>query len=100
MSTDGGTCAAWRDDGRELYYLHPDDRIMAVELKSAISGGLRTFKAAAPKLLFKVRAYGNCPFTASADGQRFLVNTKLGEETPPSVAVILNWTALLSRSGT
>jgi hypothetical protein len=45
--------------------------------------------------LFNVRAYGLSPFTVTADGQRFLVNTQVEEEKSQPVTVVLNWTALL-----
>src|SRR2546423_1145173 len=33
ISTGGGTQPAWRRDGKELYYLAPDHKLMAVSVK-------------------------------------------------------------------
>ena len=93
ISTEGGVFTCWRGDGKELFYLVPDDKIMAVEVKSGTSKGRPTFDPGVPKLLFNVRSYGFSPFTVTADGQRFLVNTQVSEEKSPSVTVILNWAA-------
>ena len=37
------------------------------------------------------------PYDASADGQRFLVNTALEEEAPSPMTVVFNWTATLKK---
>jgi Tol biopolymer transport system component/DNA-binding winged helix-turn-helix (wHTH) protein len=96
ISTEGGIFVRWRGDGKELFYLLPDETmIMAVEVKSGTSKGRPTFEAGVPKRLFNVRTYGHSPFTVTADGQRFLVNTQVEEEKSQPVTVVLNWTALL-----
>ncbi|PYT19609.1 MAG: hypothetical protein DMG57_44750 [Acidobacteria bacterium] len=92
ISTGGGVFTRWRGDGKELFYL-TDERIMAVEVRSGTSNGRPTFDAGIPKPLFNVKSYGNFPFTVTADGQRFLVNTQVSEEKSPSITVILNWAA-------
>jgi hypothetical protein len=35
---------------------------------------------------------------ASADGQRFLLTTPLGDETAPPITLVQNWTALLRQN--
>jgi Tol biopolymer transport system component len=62
---------AWRQDGKELYYMTRDWEVMAVEITST-----PTFKASAPKKLFQMPG----PLTGnpmqwknvSPDGQRFI----------------------------
>lgn len=98
ISTEGGVWPSWRADGKELFYLGPEDSIMAVAVKTGGSNAQSTFEADVPKPLFKVPAYGVVPFTVTADGKRFLVNTQVGEEKSPSVTVVLNWPTLLNRS--
>jgi eukaryotic-like serine/threonine-protein kinase len=93
ISTQGGAFARWRGDGKELFYLDAKDRMMAVEVKTGFSNGKPTFEASAPKPLFETNAYGLGPYTVSADGQRFLVNTQVSEEKSPSITVVLNWAA-------
>ncbi len=54
VSTDGGVHPAWRQDGRELYYLNPAAAMMAAPVSvsgSALSPGT-------PVLLFPTRILG------------------------------------------
>ena len=95
ISSEVSLWARWRGDGKELFYLHPNDRVMTVDVKMGISKGQPTFEVSSPKKLFDVRAYGLLSLAVTPDGQRFLVNTKSGEEKSPSVSVIVNWPALL-----
>ena len=51
ISTTGGYESRWRADGREMYYLSPDQKLMAVAVGSGPSFG-------APTELFPVRVAG------------------------------------------
>jgi Tol biopolymer transport system component len=94
VSTAGGTEPRWRRDGKELYYLAPDGKLMAVEVKAG-----ETFDAGAAKPLFPIRrrepvsAADLFSYDVSADGQRFLVNTDAEEATSAPLTAIVNWTA-------
>jgi eukaryotic-like serine/threonine-protein kinase len=93
ISTDGGAQVRWRADGRELFYIATDGRLMAVPIRYSSDGG--TVEAGAPVTLFATRAGGAAPgvnkqtYVVSPDGQRFLMSVV--EETAPPIAVILNW---------
>ena len=96
ISTTGGRLPKWRKDGKELFYLSEDSKLMAV----AINYG-PAFEASPPKALFpcvvpKPPYFAN-PFSVAANGQRFLVLTPVGEEKPVPINVVLNWTAALKR---
>jgi hypothetical protein len=96
ISPDGGSEPRWRRDGNELFYLASSNKLMSV----AIPGG-NAFEYGAPKPLFDVRVplTGNpyrSNYAVTADGQRFLVNTRI-EGAPAPINVILNWTALLKK---
>ena len=95
ISTDGGGQPRWRKDGKELFYLSLDGRLMAAD----IEGG-EAIKASIPKQLFKVPVTvdpGLDQFVVTGDGQRFIVIVE-AEEAPSPVHVILNWPeALLKR---
>lgn len=87
--------AQWRSDGRELYYLAADKRLMAVPV--AIDG---PFRAEAPVPLFEtdldptgLGISGRNQYVTAASGQRFLLNQARPNAEPPRVTVILNWTA-------
>jgi dipeptidyl aminopeptidase/acylaminoacyl peptidase len=92
ISVDGGSQARWRRDGRELYYIAPDGRLMAVPILRS-STDLR-IDIGAPVSLFTVRvaAGTNNPYQyfVSPDGQRFLVNT-VTDTSPGVVSAIVNW---------
>jgi len=48
VSRGGGTAPRWRSDGRELFYLAPDGKMMAVDVTAA-----REFQAGTPTPLFQ-----------------------------------------------
>ena len=50
VSTNGGGWPRWRRDGKELFYLASDGKLMAVSVN-----GEGTFKAGVPKALFQTR---------------------------------------------
>ncbi len=71
ISTDGGVQPRWRRDGKELFYLGLDGRIMAVDLRIDA-----TVDAGVPRPLFNTRLSVDPirdQFAVTADGQRFLV---------------------------
>jgi hypothetical protein len=94
ISTEGGTQPRWRRDGKELFYLAPDRKLMAVTVKTGA-----TFEADAPRALFQTALNVTDlrqTYAVSADGQRFLLNAPLETESPP-ITIVLNWTGLLKR---
>jgi hypothetical protein len=92
MSTTGGTAPVWRRDGKELFYLAPDHKLMAVAVRTGT-----TLEAEAPRPLFeaRIREDPDRHFDVSADGQRFLIVTPLGDDSTPPITLIQNWTVLL-----
>ena len=54
ISTEGGTNARWRSDGKEIFYLAPDRTLMSVPVRA--DGG--RFEPSSPRVLFKTRAAG------------------------------------------
>ena len=94
VSTSGGYEPRWRGDGREIYYLSEDRKLMAVSVDAGPLFGV-------PKALFQTRASGVNPlrtnYVPSRDGQRFLVNTQTSDPAPTAITVVLNWTAGLNK---
>jgi serine/threonine protein kinase len=96
VSTQGGTQARWRADGRELFYLGLDERLMAVSLRFPSGGDPPVVGAPVP--LFAAPLGGAVhqadfrpQYVVSADGQRFLFAAlRSGPDVPASL--ILNWT--------
>ncbi|MBI2946835.1 MAG: serine/threonine-protein kinase, partial [Verrucomicrobia bacterium] len=97
ISSSGGILPQWRKDSKEVYFLSPDDTLMA----AAVEGTGPIFRASPAQPLFKVRVPTRgilSQYQPRDDGQRFLVNT-LSEETqsPRSLTVVLNWPALAKK---
>lgn len=80
----------WRSDEKELFYISPGRKLMAVEIK-----GGATFEAGLPKVLFDLPAaqVQRDTFTVTADGQRFLFPRYLRENTVAPFSVVVNWAA-------
>jgi Tol biopolymer transport system component len=93
ISTNGGGMARWRRDGRELFYLAPDGRLMSVRVEPTSDDSLQV---SAPVALFEARIgpplQGNSSqqYMVAADGKRFLLN-RIAEQNPPPITVLLNW---------
>ena len=90
ISNNGGRQPLWRPDGRELFFISPDRKFYAVEIKPG-----PTFDYGTPRLLFEMRAnvyLVRNSYIPSPDGTRFLVNMAL-DTNPPPIHVIRNWTA-------
>jgi Tol biopolymer transport system component len=91
VSTNGGAEPQWRRDGKELFYVASDKKLMAVDVKLGA-----TFEADAPKTLFETRVLVLTSFrnhyAVTADGQRFLVVTTLEETGITPISVVVNWT--------
>lgn len=94
VSTGGGSSPQWRGDGKELYYLSANGRMIAVEVK-----GGATFEVGLPKVLFELAAaqVQRNTFTVTADGQRFLFPRQLRENVTVPFSVVVNWTAEAKR---
>ncbi|MGC1437100.1 MAG: protein kinase [Terriglobales bacterium] len=95
VSTDSGYEPRWRGDGREIYYLSEDRKLMAVAVGAGPS-------FAVPKTLFQTRvpegvSSRRTHYVPSRDGQRFLVNTQSADASPNPITVVLNWQADLKK---
>ena len=95
ISTAGGNGPHWRGDGKELYYVAADAKLMAVEIATN-----PVFRAGAPKVLFQAPQMGGI-FAASqwdltSDGKRFLFLSP-AEQSPAPFTAVLNWPSLLKK---
>jgi Tol biopolymer transport system component len=93
VSSGGGSQPRWRSDGRELYYVSPDARLMAVSIRSPDGG--RALEVGRPAALFQARIESTVrggithEYAVSADGQRFLLNA-YAEQAGVPMTLILN----------
>src|SRR5262245_3228359 len=94
VSRNGGGEPRWRGDGKEIFFLSPENKIMAVGVN--VKGA--TLEVANAETLFDVHP-ANPPgyhYDVTSNGKRFLVDTtKEGNSTP--LALVVNWTADLKR---
>jgi Tol biopolymer transport system component/tRNA A-37 threonylcarbamoyl transferase component Bud32 len=93
ISTAGGKYPEWGAGGRELFYVAPDNKLMAVDL--AITAD--TVRPSAPRALFTLPIIDNgwSPYD-TIDGKSFLVRA-LPQQASPPLTLIVNWPALLKK---
>ena len=94
VSSAGGAFPLWRDDGKELFYLTEDGRVMSAEIKSGAK-----IESSVPQQLFQTRIKfaDDCPYAINPDGSRFLINVPAETNDTAPMIVVLNWTAGLKR---
>ncbi len=95
VSTSGGAFPRWRRDGRVLFYLAGDDKIMAAEV-SEDSSSLRIGKVTPLFPTNRGPATGS-PYDVTADGQKFLVVPQDVSQAAQPLTLITNWPALLNK---
>jgi len=104
ISSAGGTSPRWRRDGKELYYLSADSKLMSVE----VNGTTSAFQAAVPRALFPVLLKTGASrldlnptneqigYDSAPDGKWFVLNSPpVG--SPPPITLITNWTPEAAR---
>ena len=83
VSPGTGCTPHWRRDGKELFYLGLDDKLMAAEVKASGS----SFEVGSIQALFDARTYSNIgTYDAAADGQRFVLVQPTDQ---PSASIVL-----------
>ncbi len=95
VSTNGGSQVRWRRDGKEMFYVAPDGRLMAVAIETGSID--RAPDIGTPVALFAPPLGGAVQqgefrqqYMVSPDGQRFLV-AAVTEVAQSPISVILNW---------
>ncbi len=95
VSAGGGAQVRWNPDGRELFYVSLDGRLMAVPIELGSDG--QSVSPDAPVPLFAALLRGGAEqvvevaqYAVSQDGQRFLMNTD-ATASSSSITVVLNW---------
>jgi len=99
ISTAGGDWPRWRRDGKELFYLAADRKLMAVpvDIGGAASGSFE-IGLAQPLFEMQLSAPANS-WQPGADGRRFLMTVPAGGEAAAAtpITVITNWQAGLGK---
>ncbi len=87
ISTMGGMEPAWREDGKELYYVNSDN-LYAMEVKT----DSEAFQSGAVKQLFPIRlerTERRARYQVADNGRRFLVNVP--RESSSRIIISTNW---------
>jgi dipeptidyl aminopeptidase/acylaminoacyl peptidase len=91
VSRGGGVMPRWRRDGKELFYISPDSKMMAVPVSTG-----PVFQSGTPQALFDSEIVdtgirtGPLSWDLAPDGKRFLIISPTSTDTP-SLTVALNW---------
>jgi len=95
VSSDGGSSPVWRPDGKEIFFVSPDAKIMSVAVRPGA-----TFDGAAATPLFKIP--GDMldlsvvtQYDVAPDGRSFLMNLDTSTEGQRMITLVSNWTSLL-----
>jgi Tol biopolymer transport system component/tRNA A-37 threonylcarbamoyl transferase component Bud32 len=91
-SQSGGMEPRWNRNGRELFFVDPNNYIVSLELEMDASG----FRAGAARQLFQWHgAAGQWRYDVAPDGNRFLVAAALEEDLARPVTIVTDWTRKL-----
>jgi eukaryotic-like serine/threonine-protein kinase len=91
ISKDGGTNPRWRGDGKELFYVASDEKLMSVDISSK-----PVFQAGVPRPLFQLPP-GFIGGEVTADGRRFLIGVPAALSASVPFTVVLNWQTALKK---
>ncbi len=95
LSSGGGGMPRWRGDGKELFYVTNNGKMMAATARAADGN----FAFDAPQALFQTRQFPKTwnLYDVSGDGQRFLMNLPLEISSSSTITVLTNWTEKFRR---
>jgi hypothetical protein len=99
VSNAGGLQPTWRRDGKELFYISTDDKLMAAPIKLG-----STVAPGTPQFLFDVASFKQpavgISYSVSRDGQRFLLSAPADNQGTAGVSlitVVTNWQPSLNK---
>ncbi len=95
VSTDGGLQPQWSADGRELYFIATDRKLMVMSITTAGAA----LVPSAPTALMKTSitewelSHQGTSYLVAPDGKRILISTSTDLGRP--ITLLQNWTAAL-----
>jgi Tol biopolymer transport system component len=92
ISTSAAMQPAWRADGRELFFLAVDQKLMSIAVDP------ETLRTGRVEPLFQTQApatTGVYMFAPTRDGQRFYVREPQGSDAIEQLNVVMNWPSLV-----
>ncbi len=91
ISNAGGQMPRWRGDGKEIFYLSLDGKMMAAH----VSGDDAAFQSSTPQFLFNASPpqmrTPNFEYDVTADGERFLMIEPLERPEYLPLTLVSNW---------
>jgi len=97
ISPNGGGRPRWRRDGKELYYVALDGKLMAAETRISETN----VEAGPPQVLLTITGYSpfaaGYPYEISKDGQRILTLIPVGDAAVQPVTLVQNFTGALKK---
>ncbi len=94
VSRNGGTEPRWRGDGKELFYLAADNKLMAVTVNAKESS--LEIGNAQPLFESRLATTVGSHYDVTRDGKGFLIDLA-GEGSSAPITLVVNWTADLKR---
>jgi Tol biopolymer transport system component len=92
VSVNGGSRPVWSRDGKEIFYIAADRKLMAAPVVRGTK-----FQTGAPTPLFDTRMTSARLYDVSPDGRRFLLVSPIEEGAAPPMTVVVNWNAGIRR---
>jgi len=98
ISSAGGSEPRWKADGKELFYLSAEGKMMSVPV-----GKGANFEAGQPVALFETHrrqpmsVLDFFSYDVSPDGQKFLLATKVDEDTTAPLGILMNWESEMTK---
>jgi dipeptidyl aminopeptidase/acylaminoacyl peptidase len=98
VSTTGGTRPHWRSDGKELFFLGTDSRLMSAQINLRTS----TVQVGDVQPLFDLGHFATFSvnrdfYVVSRDGQRFLVEIGQGNDISIPLTLVVNWPVAIKK---
>jgi Tol biopolymer transport system component len=97
ISTNSGTQPRWRRDGKELFYISGDSKMMAVTVTTTP----RFSKLDKPRALFSAPVPAGSSWVShydvTADGRKFLIDAVATDSDYAPITVVLNWPTLMEK---
>ena len=92
VSTNGGSNPIWSRDGKELFFIAADGKMMAVDVTESEG----RFSPGVPKVLFDAGLFPGAYYDVAKDG-RFLLPKPVEQGGSAPLEVIVNWPATLKK---
>jgi hypothetical protein len=93
ISVGGGTQVRWPAKAKELFYVGPDGKLIAVPMTLSADG--RTLVQGTPAVIARnlhvVSSGLRQGYDVSSDGQRILMSATPDDQQTPPIRLILNW---------